>query len=121
MLFGKIFNEITLEEALYILNIDNYKKELNDFQRDFMNLNDEDLKIKGIFEKFNIISENKNFDEMKTTSINTKKNPNTFYKDITIEIPTRTNCVLGSYRGITADNINAANELFKKYLKSNNN
>ena len=32
MLFGKIFNEITLEEALYILNMDNYKKELNNFQ-----------------------------------------------------------------------------------------
>jgi hypothetical protein len=116
MLFGKIFNEITLEEALYILNMDNYKKELNNFQKDFMNLNDEDLKIKGIFERFNEIIKDKEFESIRNMAITTRKNYNSL-KDIKIEIPTRTNCVLGSYRGITDDNINAVNYFFKNYHK----
>jgi hypothetical protein len=49
-------------------------------------------------------------------AITTRKNYNSL-KDIKIEIPTRTNCVLGSYRGITDDNINAVNYFFKNYHK----
>jgi len=81
-----------------------------------MKLDEKDLQIKGIFERFNEIIKNKEFDSMRKISIKIKKNYNSL-KDIKIEIPPRSNCVLGSYRGITADNINAVNSFFKNYNK----
>jgi len=48
-LFGKILQEINLEQSLYILNEKNYQKTYLDFQYGFNNINKEDLKVEGTF------------------------------------------------------------------------
>ena len=114
ILFGKIINEISLEEVLYILNIDNYNKSLTEFQKDFMNLKQEDIKIKGIFSELNKIIERENFENIRNISIKTKYVSNHSMKDIKIDVPMRRNCVLGCHREI---NIEKINDFFKNYHK----
>ena len=111
ILFGKIINEITLAEIYYILNLDNYKKSLTEFQKGFMNLKNENLKINGIFSEFNKIIDIENCGEMKNISIKTK-NSKVQLKDIKITIPMRSNCVLGCHREI---NIESINDFFENY------
>ena len=41
--FGKIVNDLTIREALYILNIDNYQKSLEDFKNDFNECNKKNI------------------------------------------------------------------------------
>lgn len=53
LLFDKKIHKITLDEALFILNEENYKKSLFEFKKDFENKNQKDLVIKGVFSKFN--------------------------------------------------------------------
>ena len=53
LLYDKIFKEINLEEALFILNEKNYDKSLADFKGDFKKLEAKDLKINGVFSYFN--------------------------------------------------------------------
>ena len=53
LLFNKVFTEINLPEALYILNEKNYDKNLTDFKLDFEKLDKKDLKIEGIFSNYN--------------------------------------------------------------------
>ena len=53
LLFDKTFNEIYLNEALFILNEANYEKPLIQFKEDFKKLNPKDLKIQGVFSYFN--------------------------------------------------------------------
>ena len=114
ILFGKIINEITLAEICYILNIDNYKKSLTEFQKGFMNLKKDDLKINGIFSNFNQIIDIENFGEIRNITIKTKNLSHINLKDTKIIIPMRRNCVLGSHREI---NIEPINDFFKKYHK----
>ena len=114
ILFGKIINEITLAEICYILNIDNYKKSLTEFQKGFMNLKKDDLKINGIFSNFNQIIDIENFGEIRNITIKTKNLSYINLKDTKITIPMRRNCVLGSHREI---NIEPINDFFKKYHK----
>ena len=64
ILFGEVLNRLSLAQALYILNEENYKKNCLEFQKGFANLNVDDLTIKkdGIFHKEyneikNVISE----------------------------------------------------------------
>ena len=38
-LFGRVINEITIKEALYILNINNYAQNIEDFKKNFANCN----------------------------------------------------------------------------------
>ena len=57
ILFGKKINNISLKEALYILNEENYKKSIIKFKEDFQNLysrneNIDDCKIKGVFSHY---------------------------------------------------------------------
>ncbi len=54
ILFGRMINKLNLGEALYILNYENYeKKTVEQFRKDFMNLNNlKDLNIKGEFQSF---------------------------------------------------------------------
>ena len=56
-LFGKIIKNLLYGEALYILNINNYNKNLDDFKNGFQKLSIEDLKIKGFFENLNLNNE----------------------------------------------------------------
>ena len=79
VLFGRLINQLTLKQVFYILNEDNYKKSLNQFRAEFMELKDEDCKCEGIFKEYSIIT----FDEQdisdyisinfKINYINTKK------------------------------------------------
>ena len=57
-LFGKIIKTLTYEEALYILNIDNYKKSLDEFRTGFRIRKDDDLIINGPFEDLNVKQKN---------------------------------------------------------------
>ena len=53
LLFDKTFDSMNLREALFILNEENYDKSLTEFKKDFENINNNYLKIKGIFSGFN--------------------------------------------------------------------
>ena len=53
-LFGKFINELSYEESLYILNLKNYEKSLEDFKKGFESLEEEDLIINGPFQYLNI-------------------------------------------------------------------
>ena len=61
-LFGKTLEMINLNEALYILNENNYKKSFLEFQYGFKNIEEKNLKVKGVFENLcKGIQLNKNF------------------------------------------------------------
>jgi len=53
-LFGKVINALSYEEALYILNIKNYEKSLEEFKKGFELLEEKDLYINGPFDFLNI-------------------------------------------------------------------
>ena len=48
-LYGKVLEQMNFAQALYVLNEENYKKTYLDFQFGFNNINEEDLKITGVF------------------------------------------------------------------------
>ena len=48
-LFGKTLEMINLNEALYILNENNYKKSFLEFQYGFNNIEEKNLKVEGVF------------------------------------------------------------------------
>lgn len=61
-LFGRILEEINLEQALYILNEKNYQKTFYEFQEGFNNIKKQDLIIEGVFKDlFKNINFNENF------------------------------------------------------------
>ena len=114
VLFGRIVNEINLEEVFYILNEVNYMNDnLKTFQKDFINM--KDIKeMSGIYSCFNKIRKSKNYQNYKSISISAKskfieqssKNPSS------IKIRMNGNCVVGSNRKI---DVNMINNFFKKY------
>ena len=112
LLFGRIIENLTLEEAMFLMNIDSYKNDLKTFNREFSNLN-ENISINGVFSKFNCIKTFGKYNDIKKTSINTKGAANnSFLKNISIDIKTRKNCILGINRNF---NVKAFNEFFKNY------
>ena len=56
-LFGRVIQNLSYGEVLYILNKDNYSKSLNDFRNGFMELSQKDLDIKGPFNDLNLEGE----------------------------------------------------------------
>ena len=70
-LFGRIIESLNLKEAMYIMNIDNYNKDIKKFQKDFINLNGKS-NINGVFSKFNVINQFDNYDSIKSCIIKTK-------------------------------------------------
>ena len=76
-LYGKILQEINLEQSLYILNEKNYQKAYIDFQYGFNNIKKEDLKVEGVFKGMcEKIINNLNIDfENKSKSVFIKLNP----------------------------------------------
>jgi hypothetical protein len=83
LLFGKIVNKLTINEALYLLNRNNYNKSLKDFRNGFLNLESKDLIATGNFIKFN----NLKFDNPnnKYSSIVVKSSNKELYNDNYIE------------------------------------
>ena len=73
LLFNRRLRKITLEESMYLLNERNYDKNLDDFRSGFNELKGEDIKINGVFSKFNEILEeaNKNGEILKNCLIAT--------------------------------------------------
>ena len=49
ILFGKEINDISLEEAIFLLDDENYDKNHILFQKDFNNIKDKELKINGSY------------------------------------------------------------------------
>ena len=110
LLFGRIIENLTLEEAMFLMNVDSYKKDLKTFNREFSNLN-ENISINGVFSKFNCIKTFDRYDDIKKTSINIRSVANnSFLKNISIDIKTRKNCILGINRKF---DVKAFNEFFK--------
>ena len=81
-LFGKIIKKLTLEECLYILNVNNYQKSLEDYRIGFESLKRNDLEINGPFENFNLNINNKGEHYGKKFSISTKPSDYSILKDI---------------------------------------
>ena len=48
-LFGRILEEITLEQALFLINEKNYTKTYLQFQEAFNKIKTDDLKVEGVF------------------------------------------------------------------------
>ena len=86
-LLGKDINVLSYEEALYILNIKNYEKSLEDFKKGFEVLEDKDLYINGPFNYLNI--EEKSFvKKTKTIGIMVKETSlENIKKNIRINVP----------------------------------
>ena len=57
LLFGRIIKTLNVQESLYILNENNYDKNLSDFLIGFNQLNDNDLFGGKIYNEFNILRE----------------------------------------------------------------
>ena len=55
ILFGRVLNILTLKQALYILNENNYQKSLNEFRSDFLKLKDNVPEIEGTFKEYSQI------------------------------------------------------------------
>ena len=110
LLFGRIIENLTLEEAMFLMNIENYNKDIKTFNRKFSNLNGK-INIEGVFSKFNRINSFDNYDSIKKTTILAKGAiKNNFLKNTSIEVKIRKNCVLGISREF---DVKAFNEYFK--------
>ena len=97
-LFGRIIENLTFGEALYILNVENYKKSLDEFRNGFMELSYNDTIIEGQFSDLNFGDE-KTIERLKDIIlIKTKKERDTSdaIKNINISIPLR-NDIIGRY------------------------
>ena len=88
VLFGKIIKNISYGEALYILNLNNYNKGLDDFKNGFEKLSIEDLNISGLFNDLNLKNEKEIEKLKKEVYIIAKKDENEdILKNIKIFIP----------------------------------
>ena len=58
LLFGQVLNKLTVKQALYILNEDNYNKSINQFRNDFIEL--KGCECKDIFKDYSEINKNLN-------------------------------------------------------------
>ena len=73
LLYGRIISELNIKEVLYIFNMKNFEKSLENYRKDFLNLKDE--KVVDVFER-----ESKDnseiaeiYEEYKQLPIDTKK------------------------------------------------
>ena len=69
-LYGRLLENISLEQAFYILNESNYNKNFIEFQEGFNNIQQKDLEIKGTFEEV--------FKDINLEEINSKQNKNIY-------------------------------------------
>ena len=85
-LFDKIIKTLTYEEALYILNLKNYDKTLDEFRNGFKMRKEKDLIINGPFENLNIKKDNIGNFEKNQYSISSRPGYKEF-KNAQITIP----------------------------------
>ena len=112
LLFGRIIESLNLEEALYIMNIDNYNMDLNKFQKGFTTLKGKS-NINGVFSKFNAINKFSYYSSINGSLIKTKNTiKNSSMKNITIDIKIGSKCVSGINRD---NNIKASNQFYKNH------
>ena len=52
ILFGRVLYQLTLRQALFILNEENYEKPLNQFRKEFLELKKENCQPSGIFQEY---------------------------------------------------------------------
>ena len=69
-LYGRILETISLEQTLYIINEENYKKNFVDFQEGFNNIQAKDLELKGAFKEL--------FKDINLKEISSKLNKNIY-------------------------------------------
>ena len=118
LLFGRVLFSLTIKEALYILNVDNYKKDLKTFKTDFGQCNNQDIKSILSNKNLQLILQNLdiNKDEL-TENMTNEKYPSTEgYKKTNqnkYQIPGRMHS-LAFY-----DNYNFLQD-FNDYVKMNN-
>ena len=99
---------INMEQALYLLNENNYKKTYLEFQEGFNNIKKEDLIIEGTFkEMFKDIKLEEIYSDIKK-NLYLPSNPNKFKEKIIVR--SLKNDVIG--RRISDE---AYNEIYKKY------
>ena len=102
LLFNRRVKKISLIECLYLLNENNYNKNLNQFREGLNELKMEDIKMKSdcVFYDLNQILNQKNFDYIsRTTNISCDENyENDFLKDSYIDDLENENDVLGFLR-----------------------
>ena len=55
ILFGRVLNELTLRQALYILNEKNYNKSLYQFREDFLKLKKDYCECEGAFKEYSVL------------------------------------------------------------------
>ena len=79
ILFGKILENLTLRQALYILNEENYKKSLYEYRCGFLLLENKDCKCKGIFEDYSKLKIEDLGKFSDYTVVRFKSNPNINY------------------------------------------
>ena len=107
-LFGRMLEIINMEQALYLLNENNYKKTYLEFQEGFNNIKKEDLIIEGTFkEMFKDIKLEEIYSDIKK-NLYLPSNPNKFKEKIIVR--SLKNDVIG--RRISDE---AYNEMYKKY------
>jgi len=94
-LYGRILKYITLAQALYLINEENYKKEFLEFQKGFNNISNSDLKIKGAFsELFKDLNFDKDFLNI-SRNIFIKQKPFSSSQDEKTIIPRFKNDIIG--------------------------
>ena len=69
-LFGRMLESINLQQALYILNENNYNKTYLEFQEGFNNIKKEDLILEGVFKEM--------FKDIKLEEIDTNEKKNLY-------------------------------------------
>ena len=118
LLFGRVLFSLTIKEALYILNVDNYKKDLKTFKTDFGQCNNQDIKVILSNKNLQLILQNLDINKDELTENMTKeKYPFTEgykrTKQNKYQIPSRMHS-LAFY-----DNYNFLQD-FNNYIKINN-
>ena len=102
ILFNYKIRQLSLKQCLYLLNLKNYEKSLQDFRKGFNELIKEDLIFddNSLFHEFNEVVKSNNFDEIaKTSEIKCDDNDEyDFLNDTYIEDIEDTNDVLGFIR-----------------------
>ena len=84
ILFGRVLYQLTLRQALFILNEENYKKPLNQFRKEFSELKKEHCKPNGIFKEYSSLKYD--IEELSDFMVVRFKSPEYNFKFISIKL-----------------------------------
>ena len=94
LLFGRIINQLNIKEVIYICNLNNFSKSLDNYRNDFLNLKNESLltvfereskdnqEIEEIYKEYNNLSEDEKMILEKQTFKTAKRNNDENIKDL---------------------------------------